>query len=213
MVSPIVYWVGFSLPTYVVYYLFTKGRLPKSYAWVIGRIVHFITLPFIVVFQELGLRGNFYDKIDDHVYLGAMVMGYQIPLLKSKSITAVVNMCDEFSGPVVKYQQSGIEQLHLPTIDHLEPTIEDIKTAISFIDSKVKQGHNVLIHCRAGRGRSGAIAFCWLLYRHGYDLSVAQQKLRSFRKKVRQRLYMQPTIKKYYEYLQSLPASTTSSSR
>lgn len=36
---------------------------------------------------------------------------------------------------------------------HLEPSLEDLKKAVVFIDEHVKRGENVLIHCRAGRGR------------------------------------------------------------
>ena len=36
-------------------------------------------------------------------------------------------MCEEYGGPAHKYKKLGIEQLHLPTTDHFEPTVEDMK--------------------------------------------------------------------------------------
>lgn len=35
-------------------------------------------------------------------------------------------MCEEYQGPLRKYKDLGMEQLHLPTTDHFEPTLEDL---------------------------------------------------------------------------------------
>jgi atypical dual specificity phosphatase len=40
--------------------------------------------------------------------------------------------------------------LYLPTVDHLEPTVEDMRKAVHFIEQHVQQGRKVLIHCMAG---------------------------------------------------------------
>ena len=36
-------------------------------------------------------------------------------------------MCKEYRGPIKAYRKLGIEQLHLPTIDHTEPSLQDMK--------------------------------------------------------------------------------------
>lgn len=38
----------------------------------------------------------------------------------------VINLCEEYGGPLKKYKELGMEQLHLPTTDHFEPTVEDL---------------------------------------------------------------------------------------
>jgi len=192
----------------VLYFLFIGKMLPRPIALAVGRVWHFISLPMIILSQELGLRGNLFDKIDDHVYLGGIILPYQVPLLKAKNIQAVVNMCDEYRGPVREYAKYNIEQLYVPTIDHLEPEFEDIKRAVVFIDEHVKKGHNVLIHCRAGRGRSAAVAVCWLAHSaRNHDLRELQKTLLSKRSKVRKVLYCQPNIMKYSDYLRTRDAS------
>mmetsp|Transcript_11864 Transcript_11864/g.28405 ORF Transcript_11864/g.28405 Transcript_11864/m.28405 type:complete len:104 (+) Transcript_11864:1804-2115(+) len=35
-------------------------------------------------------------------------------------------MCEEYTGPLRKYKELGIEELHLPTTDHFEPELEDL---------------------------------------------------------------------------------------
>jgi hypothetical protein len=36
-------------------------------------------------------------------------------------------MCDEYGGPIRKYQQLGMRQLRLRTVDHFEPSVNDLK--------------------------------------------------------------------------------------
>ena len=48
-------------------------------------------------------------------------------------------------------------------MDHKEPTVEAMRTAVSFIEHHRKRGSGVYIHCKSGRGRSAAIAMAWLL--------------------------------------------------
>jgi atypical dual specificity phosphatase len=36
-------------------------------------------------------------------------------------------MCDEYRGPIEKYRKLGIEELWLPTVDHFEPSFEDLQ--------------------------------------------------------------------------------------
>jgi len=192
----------------ILYLLFLRKLLPRPIALYFGRMWHFTSLPFLVVAQELGLRGNLLDKIDDHVYLGGIIMPYQVPILKAMGIQAVVNLCDEYRGPTKEYAKHNIDQLNLPTIDHLEPSFEDLKRAVAFIDDHVKRGHNVLIHCRAGRGRSAAVAVCWLAHcAKDHDLRELQKTLLSKRSKVRKVLYCQPNIMRYSDYLRTRDVS------
>jgi atypical dual specificity phosphatase len=45
-------------------------------------------------------------------------------------VRGVINMCDEYNGPVKKYQQLGMQHLHLKTVDHFEPSIKDLKVCL-----------------------------------------------------------------------------------
>ena len=39
----------------------------------------------------------------------------------------VVNLCAEYEGPTAAYARLGLDQLWLPTVDHVEPTVEDFQ--------------------------------------------------------------------------------------
>jgi len=41
-------------------------------------------------------------------------------------VRGVINLCEEYRGPLRKYKELGMEQLYLPTTDHFEPTVEDL---------------------------------------------------------------------------------------
>lgn len=50
-------------------------------------------------------------------------------------------MCLEYSGPIELYNQYGIKQLHLPTLDIHEPTVNEMKLAIQFINDILSQNN------------------------------------------------------------------------
>ena len=87
----------------------------------------------------------------------------QLTELQSLGVRGVVNLCDEFKGPASSYRRMGVSLLWLKTVDHLEPTVEAMRTACSFIEHHRQAGDAVYIHCKSGRGRSAAIAMAWLM--------------------------------------------------
>lgn len=75
-------------------------------------------------------------------------------------------MCHEYRGPIEKYRRLGIKELWLPTVDHTEPTCDDLERAVTFIDETHKKTNGrVYVHCRAGHGRSAAVALAWMMHR------------------------------------------------
>jgi atypical dual specificity phosphatase len=95
----------------------------------------------------------------------------------------------------------GIRQLYLPTTDHFEPSFDDIQSAIRFIVDHYHRNEKVYIHCRAGHGRSAAIAMAWLLTKNPIvdiqELNVELCQLRN----VRKTLYQQPNLLKFHALL------------
>ncbi|EAL71055.1 phosphatidylinositol phosphatase [Dictyostelium discoideum AX4] len=207
--------LGILIPIKIVVtiYLFSKARLPVGFARYFGRLYHFMTNPIRLGLQIAGLRGPFISQLDDNVYLGAMPMGSDVTLLFYKyKINSIVNLCDEYQGPTQHYTQYGMQQLYVPVVDHFEPDVEIIEKSIQFILKQIELGNRVYIHCKAGRGRSGAIAICWIAYSRRVSLEVAQKILLEKRKIVRKQLYKQKNVNQYYSSycLNSNINSTTS---
>ncbi|CAH1765440.1 18125_t:CDS:2 [Entrophospora sp. SA101] len=75
----------------------------------------------------------------------------------------------EFLGaPWPKYdetaQKHNIQIIRIPMIEGGCPdSLDQIDQVVLQIDQHIKQGKNVLGHCRGGVGRAGLVACCWLL--------------------------------------------------
>lgn len=116
-------------------------------------------------------------------------------------IRGVVNLCEEYRGPVGSYSRLGMKQLYLPTVDHFEPSVESLEKAVKFIDRCSKDGKRVYVHCRAGHGRSAAVVFAWLLSK---DPDVDRKDLNAqfcMIRDVRSTLWKQPNIIEYHSRL------------
>jgi len=120
----------------------------------------------------------------------------------------VVNLCDEYRGPLAKYQTLGIRQLWLPTVDHFPPSADDLERAVDFIrryscsaDSGAEKNKGrVYVHCRAGHGRSAAAVFAWLISKEPDPASVDLRELnRQFcqLRYVKSNLWRQPSVVEY----------------
>lgn len=183
--------------TLVLYLLNQSHLLPRPLALVVSRVLFYPTLP-ITAAKRIG---KWVSRIDDTVVLGGapfVFLDYPRKLKEEYGVAGVINMCQEWRGPTRQYKKLGMEELYLPTTDHFEPSQEDLISAISFIKRFEAQGKSVYVHCRAGHGRSGAVAFAWLLHKH-YPKSVWNPKglneelcaLRNVRKK----LWQQPNLR------------------
>lgn len=111
-------------------------------------------------------------------------------------------MCKEYKGPVSKYKILGMDELYLPTVDHFEPTVEDLERAVKFIRKHEAEGKKVYVHCRAGHGRSAAVVLAWLMTKDpDVDVKVLNEELCGIRN-VRSTLWKQTNIKEFHSRLQ-----------
>lgn len=97
-------------------------------------------------------------------------------------------MCAEWNGHASHYDNSGIEQLHLPTADYTSPDFHSVRSGVDFIARFASEGRRVYCHCKAGRGRSAIIALAWLIHSRNLAPSDAEQHLMHCRPQVNRRL-------------------------
>ena len=183
--------------TVVLYILNQSHLLPKPLALVVSRVLFYPTLP-ITASKRIG---KWLNRIDETVVLGGApfaFLDYPRKLKEEYGVGGVINMCQEWRGPTRQYKNLGIEELYLPTTDHFEPSQEDLISALSFIKRHEAQGKSVYVHCRAGHGRSGAVAYAWLLLK-GYPKSIekpeALNEYLCMLRNVRKKLWKQPNLK------------------
>jgi len=153
----------------------------------------------LTAFGQRFKKNGWWHKVDDKVLVGAIPLQCfgHVNKLHACGVRAVVNMMDEYSGPKEAYARLGMEQLHMRVVDHEAPTFEQTVVCVNFIEKHVNAGSTVYVHCKGGHGRSGAIGFAWLMFKHQMSLEEAQQHIRS-RRRVRKRLFTQPELVQFH---------------
>ena len=78
----------------------------------------------------------------------------------------MVNLCEEYRGPIRRYQELGMEHLHLPTPDHFEPSVEALEEAVQFIrefQTRTTTKNKNKYNNERRHGRSAAVVLAHLL--------------------------------------------------
>lgn len=140
---------------------------------------------------------HWWDEIEPGVLLGARPLSVDVQGLYDLGVRTVVNMCDEYEGPVHEYERLGIRQRWLRTIDFQPPSIENVRTGVEAIEESVKNDEKVYVHCKAGRGRSATVVLCWLVKYRGLNAAAAQQRLLARRPHVNANLETRLVVKEF----------------
>ena len=145
----------------VVLFMFQKKMLSKKTSKVVSRVFFFPTLPITILMRI----GNYWSTVDDTLLLGCAPIGClgHPAQLHQLGVRGVINLCYEYDGPKGYYSELGMKQLHLPTVDHFEPSASQITEAVRFIQDYKNRGEKVYVHCKGGHGRSASIAMCWMM--------------------------------------------------
>jgi atypical dual specificity phosphatase len=145
--------------------------------------------------RSLGLGRSWLCEIEPNLYLAALPTSRDVEGLARRGVRAVINTCEEYRGPVARYRQHGIEQLHLPILDYAEPSPEQVERALAFMREHVGAGSGVLVHCKAGRGRSATLILCWLVAEHRMEPEAAQRALAALRPRVAPQLFRRAVVR------------------
>ena len=198
-VSAITSWQAWLLVVVMFYGAFQLHVLPENVAKVAARVYFYPTWP-LTYFSK---RRNYWTLVDSHVLLGAAPMSFMphVDHLVARGVRAVVNLCDEYAGPENQYRRHHIQQLRLPTVDHIEPSLAALEAAVAFIQTQKQRGVRTYVHCKGGTGRSAAVALCWLVATRGFDPREAQEYLNE-KRCVRKALYLQPNVSAFCNKIQ-----------
>ena len=99
---------------------------------------------------------HWYDRINDHLILGALPFRSITNQLKEEGVTGVLTMNEEFETrrfvrSKEEWSAVGIEQLRIALPDFIAaPNLEQIEQGVGFIEKHKSSGGCTYVHCKAG---------------------------------------------------------------
>lgn len=108
---------------------------------------------------------------------GPQKAAWNLASLKRDGFTAVVSL--ECHDPGIEaVTKAGLRHLKICVEDFTAPTPEQIEEFNTFVDREIAAGGRVLVHCYAGRGRTGTMISSYLI-RKGLSVEQAVEQVRA----------------------------------
>jgi atypical dual specificity phosphatase len=117
-----------------------------------------------------------------------------------KGIKSIVTV-REVPLPSEWFEAGEIDYMHLRVEDFGAPTMEELDEAVDFIDKKIRTGKPVLVHCAAGKGRTGAVLAAYMVKKQNLTAKQAIEKLRIMRPGSVQSITQETALFMYEKYL------------
>ncbi|KAL7715761.1 protein-tyrosine-phosphatase [Entamoeba marina] len=104
------------------------------------------------------------NQIEEHLFLGSLDSTKDRDILLNRNIIGVLSLGVKaiVVSKKIRVEYMPIPDLPTEAIDILFPQ------CFNFIDSIIKSGGNVLIHCQAGISRSSTVLIAYIMHRNGW---------------------------------------------
>jgi hypothetical protein len=149
-------------------------RQPLGRIWlrVLARLMEWLT--------DLQPKQLNYSDITPQIAVGGAFRKGQIKRLKHRGVTSVVDCRLEARDDAEALGRSGIQFLHLPTLDRHGFTYEQLHEGVDWVLEHISNGGRAFLHCEHGVGRAPLMA-CAVLVGQGYSAPEALRIVRTAR--------------------------------
>jgi protein-tyrosine phosphatase len=118
---------------------------------------------------------------------GPQLEPWSVAELRAAGFDAVINL-SEHPPDFETFAAAGMEASWVPLPTDIPPTkeseekcIEALPRAFAFLSTQLSHGRRVLVHCYAGKDRTGMLLALFLAKKNGLSASAAIQKVREVR--------------------------------
>ncbi|MGH9993266.1 MAG: dual specificity protein phosphatase 23 [Nitrososphaera sp.] len=164
-------------------------KIGDAYRWFHGRIAQRPT--------------NFSWVIADRLAgSGLPVTEEEFEWLAQRGVKSIVTV-REAPLPSEWFNGSDIQYMHLYVEDFGAPQVEELDKAVNFIGSQISEGRPVMVHCAAGRGRTGTVLAAYLVKKENLTAQQSIEKIRLLRPGSIQSIAQETAVTMYEKYLKS----------
>jgi atypical dual specificity phosphatase len=167
-------------------------KIGNTYRWFYGRMVNRPT--------------NFSWVIEGKLAGSGMPVSYsQLLWVMAHGVKAIVTV-REVPLPSKWFSNGNgddADYFHLRVEDYGAPSLEEIDNTIDYIQQQISKKKPVMVHCAAGRGRTGTILAAYLIKKENLTANQAIKKIRSIRPGSIQSDRQEMALYIYEQYLNS----------
>ena len=172
-------------------------KIGNAYRWMYGRVADRPT--------------NFSWVIDGKLAGSGLPMTYsQFFWLIKHGIKTIITVREVplplnwFTDSINNIDRDNINYLHLRVEDFGAPSIEEIDSTVEYIKHQTDIRKPVMVHCAAGKGRTGTVLAAYLLKNENFTAAQAIKKIRNLRPGSIQSNIQEMTISMYENYLKTV---------
>jgi atypical dual specificity phosphatase len=113
---------------------------------------------------------------------GAVIsIDHDLKALRTVGVTVLITLTKN-PLPEDKLAQYGLRCIHLPIYDREPPTVSQLRMLSMRMSAMINQGDVLVVHCRAGIGRTGTVVAGWLI-NEGLTAQAALERIRKINPK------------------------------
>ncbi|KAF8583306.1 hypothetical protein K439DRAFT_1412331 [Ramaria rubella] len=117
------------------------------------------------------------DRVTDNLWIGSLAAALDADLLHKNGIKSVLSV---MRGRIAIQKPFARYQVLLDDTDEADALVH-FPACIEWIDSQIKKGRGVLVHCQAGMSRSATIVAAYIMYTQSIDTQAALDLIRKAR--------------------------------